>query len=220
MKRIVTAWLAAAALSACTLMPHYQRPQSPVPDRWPADAGAPVTAASAAAPGVTPGAAQPGVSADQIGWRDFFTDPRLAASHRDRTRQQPQSAHRRAERRGLRGAVPHPAWQSLPCHLRHWLGSRSRGCPRTVPCRSAASAARAAAAWCRAAPAATTFHYYSAGIGFTNYELDLFGRERSLTTRRLRAVSGAERDAAAARRSASSPRWPPITSRCSPTRHS
>src|SRR6202008_1439948 len=29
---------------------------------------------------------------------------------------------------------------------------------------------------------ATTFHYYSAGIGFTSYELDLFGRERSLTT--------------------------------------
>src|SRR4029077_20206597 len=31
--------------------------------------------------------------------------------------------------------------------------------------------------------AATTFHYYSAGIGFTSYELDLFGHERSLTTR-------------------------------------
>ncbi|HXI68091.1 MAG TPA: efflux transporter outer membrane subunit, partial [Steroidobacteraceae bacterium] len=29
---------------------------------------------------------------------------------------------------------------------------------------------------------ATTLHYYSAGIGFTNYELDLFGRQRSLTT--------------------------------------
>jgi multidrug efflux system outer membrane protein len=29
---------------------------------------------------------------------------------------------------------------------------------------------------------ATTFRYYSAGIGFTNFELDLFGRQRSLTT--------------------------------------
>jgi multidrug efflux system outer membrane protein len=28
-----------------------------------------------------------------------------------------------------------------------------------------------------------TYRYFSAGIGFTNYELDLFGRERSLTTR-------------------------------------
>jgi len=31
-------------------------------------------------------------------------------------------------------------------------------------------------------PTASTLHYYSAGIGFTSYELDLFGRERSLTT--------------------------------------
>jgi multidrug efflux system outer membrane protein len=30
--------------------------------------------------------------------------------------------------------------------------------------------------------AGSTFRYYTAGIGFTNYELDLFGRERSLTT--------------------------------------
>jgi multidrug efflux system outer membrane protein len=31
-------------------------------------------------------------------------------------------------------------------------------------------------------PAPITLHQYAAGIGFTNYELDLFGRQRSLTT--------------------------------------
>ena len=39
MKSRVIAAIAAAALSACTLMPHYQRPESPVADRWPANAG-------------------------------------------------------------------------------------------------------------------------------------------------------------------------------------
>ncbi len=66
MKRhIVASLLLLGALSACTLMPHYQRPQSPVPNRWPADAGKAAAAASAS------------VSADQIGWRDFFADPKL-----------------------------------------------------------------------------------------------------------------------------------------------
>src|ERR1700758_3090513 len=65
MQRLIIASLAAAVLAACTLMPHYERPQSPVPDHWPADAA-----------GVS-GAASPDVSLDQIGWRDFFTDPRL-----------------------------------------------------------------------------------------------------------------------------------------------
>ena len=65
MKRRIVASLALLSLSACTLMPHYQRPESPVPDRWPANASDATAAASAT------------VSADQIGWSDFFTDPRL-----------------------------------------------------------------------------------------------------------------------------------------------
>src|SRR5258705_13151262 len=82
MKRTVLALLTAAAVSACTLMPHYQRPQSPAPEHWPADAAGPtaavpaVPAAGAAAPQALqpyPGSAK--VSADPIGWHDFFTHP-------------------------------------------------------------------------------------------------------------------------------------------------
>src|ERR1700751_1067470 len=65
MQRLIIASLAATVLGACTLMPHYERPQSPVPDNWPADAAG------------ASGTASPEVSLDQIGWRDFFTDPRL-----------------------------------------------------------------------------------------------------------------------------------------------
>ena len=74
MKRLALILLSAATLSACTLIPHYQRPASPVTDRWPADA-APVTT-STPNPATTTNAAQ-SVSADQIGWRDFFADPGL-----------------------------------------------------------------------------------------------------------------------------------------------
>src|SRR5579862_2871202 len=65
MRRLVIALLAATPLGACTMMPHYERPQSPVPNSWPGDAVGSAAAGSAAG------------SADQIGWRDFFTDPRL-----------------------------------------------------------------------------------------------------------------------------------------------
>ncbi len=170
MKHIVTAWLAAAALSACTLMPHYQRPQSPVLDRWPAHAGEAAAAASG------------GVSADQIGWRDFFTDPRLARlieialdNNRNLRIAVLNVAASQAQFRVQRGnlfpaisATGSGLGERLPANGALPLGgvAGSGGSTTKVPSGSAA----------------TTFHYYSAGIGFTNYELDLFGRQRSLTT--------------------------------------
>ena len=170
MKRIVTVWLAAAALSACTLMPHYQRPESPVPGRWPADAGDAAVAVSAS------------VSADQIGWRDFFTDPRLQrlveiALENNRNLRiavlnvAASEAQFRVERGNLFPAISATGSglaERLPANGALPLGGvgRSGGSSTEVPSGSAA----------------TTFHFYSAGIGFTNYELDLFGRQRSLTT--------------------------------------
>src|SRR4029077_16792076 len=84
MKRTILTLLTAAAVSACTLMPHYQRPQSPAPEHWPADAAGPTApvpatpaAGSAAPQALNPDAGSARVSADQIGWHDFFTDPRL-----------------------------------------------------------------------------------------------------------------------------------------------
>ena len=171
MKRIFTVWLAAVALSACTLMPHYQRPQSPVPDRWPADAGDAAAAASGAS-----------VFADQIGWRDFFTDPRLQrlveiALENNRNLRiavlnvSASEAQFRIQRGNLFPAISASGSglaERLPANGALPLGGvgGSGGSNTEVP----------------SGGAATTFHYYTAGIGFTNYELDLFGRERSLTT--------------------------------------
>jgi multidrug efflux system outer membrane protein len=70
-KRLVVSLLAIATLSACTLIPHYQRPSPPVPDGWPTDAVGPTPTVS-----VNVGVRDTD-TADQIGWRDFFADPTL-----------------------------------------------------------------------------------------------------------------------------------------------
>jgi outer membrane protein, multidrug efflux system len=167
-KRIVTVWLSAAALSACTLMPHYQRPQSPVPDHWPADAA-----------GVS-GAASPDVSLDQIGWRDFFTDPRLQRlveialdNNRNLRIAVLNVAASEAQFRVERGNL-FPAISATGSELVERL-------PGGVVPPGGVGAFSGSAATPTGA-GGNTYRYFSAGIGFTNYELDLFGRERSLTT--------------------------------------
>jgi outer membrane protein, multidrug efflux system len=167
MRRILAVFLTAAVLSACTLMPHYERPASPVGNRWPAD-----THALAAAPGV---------SADQIGWRDFFTDPRLERlieialeNNRNLRIAVLNVAASQAQFRVQRGvlfpsisATGSELVEKFPSNGALSLGSLGGGGTSTVVPTGAAS---------------STFRYFNAGIGFTNYELDLFGRERSLTT--------------------------------------
>lgn len=79
MKRKLLAVLCAVALSACSLDPAYQRPAAPVSAAWPAYKTSALTTASAAqaasATSVTSASAAP-LAAD-IGWRDFFKDARL-----------------------------------------------------------------------------------------------------------------------------------------------
>lgn len=62
--RLLLAPLPAFALAACNLAPRYVRPDAPV---------APALPQGAAYPGLAGGDA----ATDAIGWRDFFTDPRL-----------------------------------------------------------------------------------------------------------------------------------------------
>ena len=167
MKRRLISSLAILALSACSFIPHYHRPQSPVPDRWGADA----------APGAT--AAAHGPSVDQIGWQDVFTDPRLQrlveiALENNRNLRiavlnvAASEAQFRVERGNLFPAISATGSglaERLPGSSGLPLGGTGSGAGTPQP-----------------TGASSTFHYYSAGIGFTNYELDLFGRQRSLTS--------------------------------------
>ena len=169
--------LLAVLLSACTLAPHYQRPNTPVPDQWPADTAGQSTVA---APAGASTAAPPAVSADQIGWKDFFADPRLRRlieialeNNRSLRIAVLNVAASQAQFKVQRGAL-FPSIsatgagdvEKLPSHGALSLGSLGGSSGTVLP----------------TGPSSTTFRYYSAGIGFTNYELDLFGRQRSLTT--------------------------------------
>ena len=207
MKHVVTVCFAAAALSACTLMPHYQRPQSPVPDRWPAHAGDAAAAASAS------------VAADQIGWRDFFTDPRL---------------QRLAEialenNRNLRIAVLNVSASEAQFRIQRGnlfpaISATGSGLAERLPANGAlplggVGGSGGSSTAVPSGSAATTFHYYTAGIGFTNYELDWLVASVALRRNRSNSISPKARPSAA-RRSASLPRWQRTISQYSPTTHS
>jgi outer membrane protein, multidrug efflux system len=159
-KHFLTAFLASAALSACTLMPHYQRPHSPVPNNWPADA-------------VSPSAA-PAISADQIGWREFFTDPRL-----QRLVQLALDNNRNLRIAVLNVAASEAQFRVQRGNLFPAISATGSELAERIPPNGSIPLGGAAVP---SGPSAITLHEYTAGIGFTNYELDLFGRQRSLTT--------------------------------------
>ena len=189
MKRLIISLITASVLSACTLAPHYRRPESPVPDRWPSDTAAANTTGSvdvsASGQPSRAGIGDPSITADQIGWRDFFTDPRLQhlieialENNRNLRIAVLNVAASEAEYRVERGAL-FPAISATGSGLVEKLPANA-----TVPFSGSGGAVTGSSG---AAPGTTrgsgnTIHYYSAGIGFTSYELDLFGRERSLTT--------------------------------------
>ncbi|NMG55762.1 AdeC/AdeK/OprM family multidrug efflux complex outer membrane factor [Aromatoleum aromaticum] len=172
--RILTAALAATVTSACsTLAPDYQRPPPPVPASFPQ---APDTV-SASVP-----------AADALPWRDFFAAPglrelialaldnnrdlRVTALNIERAR-----AQYRIQRADLFPAIGANGGQNaqrLPADLvRGSSGGTGNG-------------------------DATISRQYSATIGFSVWELDFFGRLRSLNEQALELYLGTEE----ARRSA------------------
>lgn len=166
MKRRLITSLAILALSACSFIPHYQRPQSPVADRWPADT-APSTATSA-----------PGPSVDQIGWQDVFTDPRL-----QRLVQIALENNRNLRIAVLNVAASEAQFRVQRGNLFPAISATGSGLAERLPGNSGLPGGTGSSAGTpQPTGGSATFHYYTAGIGFTNYELDLFGRERSLTT--------------------------------------
>lgn len=142
--------LLAALVASCTLEPHYHRPEAPVPDGWPA-----------------PASAETSLAASDIGWRNFFADARIQrlieialVNSRDlriaALNVQAAQAQYRIQRADLFPTIEASAAeqiQSLPLGV---LGSA--GTPGT----------------------GGTTRAFTAEIGFTAYELDLFGRIRSL----------------------------------------
>jgi multidrug efflux system outer membrane protein len=166
------AWLCLAC--ACTLEPRYQTPALPVPDQWPI----PATTGDSTDSAVV---ATPAVAARDIGWRDFFVDANL----------QRLIAGSLANNRDLRVAV---------------LNIERARAQYRIQRAAELPAINASGSFTREKlPPAETFattsftgNVYQAGVGISAYELDLFGRVRSLTHAALEQYLAAD----AARRSA------------------
>jgi multidrug efflux system outer membrane protein len=158
-----TCFLAAAVatlLGACTLEPHYQRPPPPVPALEAGAAGGPAAA--------------------DIGWREFFPDPQLQqlialalTDNRDLRvavlNVQSAQAQYRIQRAELFPTVNASATEQV------------QGIPLSVLEAQFPSASAGAAGGSARPTGGITVHTYDVGVGFTNYELDLFGRIRSLS---------------------------------------
>ena len=150
----------ATTLGACTLEPHYHRPPPPVP--------------------ALPGGAAGGTAAVDIGWREFFPDPQLQqlialalTSNRDlrvaALNVQSAQAQYRIQRAQLFPTINASAVEQV------------QETPLGVLEGEFPSAAAAAGGTRSALPTYVTVHTYDVGVGFTDYELDLFGRIRSLS---------------------------------------
>jgi multidrug efflux system outer membrane protein len=158
--------LGLALLSACTLEPHYTRPEPPIAATWNGSAA---------------GSAEQSSVAD-IGWRQFFPDPtlqRLIALALQNNRDlrvavlnvQAAQAQFRIQRADLFPTVEASALEQVE---RFPKGVVAGGATGGATSTSGAGASTPVSG-------GSTFRFYQVGVGFTAYELDLFGRIRSLS---------------------------------------
>lgn len=160
----------AAVLAGCTLAPSYTRPAAPVPAAWP---DGPAYAAIEPSPSAPPAAALP--------WEDFFVDPALrrligmALTNNRDLRLAALNVERARALYGIQRAALWPAVNAVGAGSRARLPGdlTSSGNPQTV-------------------------ERYDANLGVAAWEIDFFGRIRSLKNRALEEYLASEQ----ARRSA------------------
>lgn len=138
-------------LGGCTLAPKYTRPEAPVPRQWPVGSAYQGTQSAEAVP------------AADLKWREFFTDPRLQTvirmalvNNRD-LRLAALNVERARAIYGIQRAELFPALDAAGTYVRQHVPSdlSSTG-------------------------SAVTANQYSVNLGVTAWEIDFFGRIRSL----------------------------------------
>jgi multidrug efflux system outer membrane protein len=174
------------ALSGCSLIPDYVRPGLPVAARYPA---------GDAYKGANQSPAQAVLSADAIGWRDFFADQRLQSLIAVALRN-----NRDLRVAALNVAAAQAQYRVQRSDLFPQIGVNGAGEYGSLPAGAEIPISGTSIGSATAASAATdvvptggqhiSYRYWNAGVGFTNYELDLFGHLRSLTSQAFQQYLG------------------------------
>jgi len=164
--------LAAAASSACTLAPRYERPAAPVAATF--DAADTVTTSAAAVPAAA-------VPASEIGWKEFFPDPELQGLI---TRALDNNRDLRIAT--LNAEAARAQYRIQRSDLVPWVDGEGSANSQRVP-----------ADLSRTGQSELT-RVYSAGFGMPAFELDLFGRVRSLRNAALEEYFALEENRTAA----------------------
>lgn len=153
-----------ALLAGCNLAPHYKRPDQPVQNKYPDDAQRRADGASSA----------------NMGWTHFFRDARLKAIISLALRNNRELQEKAAAIISAQGSyqVQH-ASLFPPISV---TGQANYNAPSDLAGFSFAPTTGANASLLR---------YYSAGIGFSAYEVDLFGRIRNLSKFQAESVLAA-----------------------------
>ena len=154
-RQLILLVTAVLVLSGCTMIPKYTRPSPPIPPSWPDDAA-------------VQGGSQTQPAAASIHWQEFFTDQRIRsvielalANNRDL-----RVAALNVEKAGA-------LYRIQRSELFPAMGVMADGSINRVPEKSSDDRR------------AETVEQYTVAVGFTSWELDLFGRIRSLKARAL-----------------------------------
>lgn len=162
--RLLALPLGLSLLAGCSLVPDFLRPDAPVPAAWPDGPAYRRSPPQAAA------AADPMRAADAIGWRDVFQDARL-----QRLLEIALTDNRDLRIAALNVAAAEAQYRVQRADLFPQLGATGSFDAGRTP----------AAVASRSVPidstAGITSRTYGAGIGFSAYEIDLFGRVQAMS---------------------------------------
>jgi multidrug efflux system outer membrane protein len=174
-----------AVLTGCTLEPHYSRPQPAVSPHWPE-----ITdqyPQSGAAPSAAARGDAAGIKAADIGWREFFTDARLQKLIETALQHNPD-----AQIAALNIAAARAQYQIQRADLFPKISAVATEEVEKFPAAVApiATSGTTGGVGATGSSGSGVFRFFEVGIGFTSYELDLFGRIRSLNHARLQQYLG------------------------------
>ena len=154
--------LAGSLLAGCTLAPHYEQPAAPIAVQYDAVSVADATGS---------------VPASAVGWREFFTDPALQGLIDTALKNNLDLREAALNVEAARAQYRIQRAELLPTINATGSGSVQKTPLSTLGVGAASGGAGGADS--------IIIRAYSAGIGVTSYELDLFGRLRSLNKARL-----------------------------------